>query len=142
MADRPSVAVFDVNETLSDMAPLAERFAEVGSAPQLARTWFASLLRDGFALAAAGGVESFATIGNDLLRTLLARDQLDRGIDEAVDHIMSGFQSLEVHPDVPEGVRRLRQGGLRLVTLSNGAAKVADGLLTRAGVRMEFEQLL
>jgi 2-haloacid dehalogenase len=138
MADRPSVAVFDVNETLYDMAPLAQRFADVGSAPQLARTWFASLLRDGFALAAF----SFAAIGNDLLRTPLVREQLNRGIDEAVDHVMSGFQSLEVRPDVPEGVRRLRQGGVRLVTLSNGAIQVADGLLTQAGVRVEFEQLL
>jgi 2-haloacid dehalogenase len=28
---RPSVVVFDVNETLSDMAPMARRFADVGA---------------------------------------------------------------------------------------------------------------
>ncbi len=48
---RPSVIVFDVNETLSDMAPLARRFADVGAPELLAQVWFASLLRDGFALA-------------------------------------------------------------------------------------------
>jgi 2-haloacid dehalogenase len=48
MEPRPSVIVFDVNETLSDMAPLAGRFAEVGAPGLLARVWFAALLRDGF----------------------------------------------------------------------------------------------
>jgi len=48
------VVVFDVNETLSDMAPLAQRFADIGAPPALARLWFAALLRDGFARTAAG----------------------------------------------------------------------------------------
>jgi 2-haloacid dehalogenase len=39
-------------------------------------------------------------------------------------------------------VRILRRQGLRLVTLTNGSADVADGLLTRAGLRGEFERLL
>jgi 2-haloacid dehalogenase len=49
-----SVIVFDVNETLSDMSPLGERFSEVGAPAELARLWFSTLLRDGFALAASG----------------------------------------------------------------------------------------
>jgi len=53
-----------------------------------------------------------------------------------------GFAGLGVHPDVPEGVRILRRHGLRLVTLTNGSANVADGLLARAGLRGEFERLL
>jgi 2-haloacid dehalogenase len=40
---------------------------------------------------------------------------------------------------VPEGVRILRRHGLRLVTLTNGSADVADGLLTRAGLGGEFQ---
>jgi 2-haloacid dehalogenase len=46
------VLIFDVNETLSDMAPMAARFEDVGAPACLAKTWFAGLLRDGFALAA------------------------------------------------------------------------------------------
>lgn len=41
----------------------------------------------------------------------------------------------DVHPDVAAGVRALAAAGLRLVTLSNGAVGVAEGLLGRAGVR-------
>jgi 2-haloacid dehalogenase len=136
------VIVFDVNETLSDMAPLAKRFDDAGAPEWLARVWFAALLRDGFALAAAGGQESFARLADGALRAALAGAGLSRPADEAVEHVLSGFAELNVHPDVPDGLRLLRQHGLRLVTLSNGSAQVAATLLTRAGIRDQFEQLL
>jgi 2-haloacid dehalogenase len=142
VAGRLSVVVFDVNETLSDMGPMEQRFADVGAHPLLARIWFASLLRDGFALTAVGASERFATLGEGVLRAALASERLTRDVDDAVRHVLSGFQSLRVHADVPDGVRRLRRAGLRLVTLSNGSAEVAEALLTAAGIREEFEQLL
>jgi 2-haloacid dehalogenase len=139
---RPLVIVFDVNETLSDMAPMAGRFADVGAPDLLATVWFASLLRDGFALAAANGKETFARLARGALEAVLAGASLNRPAAEAADHILSGFSDLSVHPDVPDGVRLLREGGLRLVTLSNGSADIAGRLLDEAGIRGEFEHLL
>jgi 2-haloacid dehalogenase len=134
--------VFDVNGTLSDMAPMTSRFTEVGAPGPLAAVWFAALLRDGFALTAAGDSEAFARLARGALESVLARVSLNRPAAEAADHILAGFGELSVHPDVPSGVRQLREGGLRLITLSNGSAKVADQLLTKAGIRAEFERLL
>ena len=134
--------VFDVNETLSDLGPIAQRFASLGLPPQLAQTWFAQVLRDGFALAATGDSASFSTIAAGVLHAVLAAHARHRDSDAAVRHVLEGFMSLEVHPDVPEGVRALDDAGLRLVTLSNGATDVAEALLTRAGVRDRFERLL
>ena len=142
MPVRPDVIVFDVNETLSDMSPMGARFADVGAPPELARLWFASLLRDGFALTAAGAKAQFAILAEGVLRAQLAGVTLDRDDDAAVEHVLAGMSALTVHPDVPDGLRRLRRGGSRLVTLTNGAASVADSLLTRAGVRDELEELL
>jgi 2-haloacid dehalogenase len=138
----PSVVVFDVNETLSDMSPMARRFADVGAPEHLAKLWFATLLRDGFALTAAGGQRPFAEIGVAALRTVLHGVSLDRDVDAAVEHVMSGFSQLAVHPDVPDGVRALRRSGRRLVTLTNGATTVAEQLLGAAGILSEFERLL
>ncbi|WP_066281492.1 haloacid dehalogenase type II [Arthrobacter sp. OY3WO11] len=137
-----SVVVFDVNETLSDMSPMGERFREVGASNELVRLWFAILLRDGFALAASGDNGSFAAIGADVLRGLLSGVELDRPLDAAVDHVMGGMQDLGVHPDVPEGIRALTAAGFRLVTLSNGSAQIAGKLFGDAGIRDEFESLL
>ena len=136
------VVVFDVNETLSDMAPLACRFADVGAPPALARLWFAALLRDGFARTAAGESERFAVLAEGGLRVVLHGVALDRPVNDAVAHILDGFAALSCHPDVPAGLRALRARGLRLVTMSNGAAAVAEKLLGDAGLRGEFEQVL
>ncbi len=142
MTHAPSVIVFDVNETLSDMAPLAQRFTDVGAPAPLAKLWFATLLRDGFALAAAGDSGRFAEIGAEALRGLLLDLPLDHGTDHAVEHVMQGMSQLSVHPDVVDGVRALRAAGYRLVTLTNGATAVADRLFIAAGIRAEFERLL
>ena len=142
MTDRPAVIVFDVNETLSDMSAMASRFSDVGAPPELARLWFAGVLRDGFALTAAGAQETFAVLAEQVLLGLLTGLDLDRDLDDAVVHVMSGMRELDLHPDVADGLRRLRGDRLRLVTLSNGSATVADTLLTRAGVREELEDLL
>jgi 2-haloacid dehalogenase len=142
VVQQPAVVVFDVNETLSDLTPLGARFVDLGVPEHLAPLWFAGVLRDGFALAAAGTAQPFARIASGLLRTMLASRPVRGGLEEAVAHVMAGFADLSVHPDVPDGLRRLRAAGMRLVTLSNGSADVADRLLTRAGVRDELEALL
>lgn len=135
MSSRPSVVVFDVNETLSDMRPMARRFEDVGAPEHLAKLWFAMVLRAGFALAAARSQQPFAQVAAGALRTLVSGVDLERDLDAAVEHITTGFSELPVHDDVPGSVRGLRDAGLSLVTLSNGSTRVADQLLTRAGIR-------
>ncbi|CAA9366396.1 MAG: Putative FMN hydrolase; 5-Amino-6-(5'-phosphoribitylamino)uracil phosphatase [uncultured Nocardioidaceae bacterium] len=142
MSRAPAVVVFDVNETLSDMSPMAGRFEDVGAPTHLAAAWFAGLLRDGFALTVAGSSQPFAHIGAEALRVSLQGVPLTESLDDAVTHIMDGFQQLDVHPDVPAGVRALADLGIQLVTLSNGSASVAERLLEQAGVRDRFAHLL
>jgi 2-haloacid dehalogenase len=139
---RPQLLVFDVNETLSDMAPIAGRFEAVGADASLARAWFAGLLRDGFALTVARENPPFARLAAEGLRTVLAGKSLNRPVEEAVEHIMAGFSGLAVHPDVPSGVRTLAELDIRLVTLSNGSASIARQLLADAGLDHAFESFL
>lgn len=139
----PQVVVLDVNETLSDLGQLRSEFAAVGAPPELAAAWFAATLRDGFALTSAGTTAAFADLAQDALRAVLhGRAGLTTPPDEAVERIMAAFSQLPTHPDVPIGLTRLRDAGLRIVTLTNGATSVADGLLRRSGVRDTVEQLL
>ncbi len=139
---RPAVLIFDVNETLSDMSSMRRRFEDIGVPAHLAATWFAGLLRDGFALTAAGASEPFGRIAAEALRVCLHDAPLNRTTDDAVKHIMDGFAGLSVHGDVPRGIDALRASGVRLVTLSNGSTSVAEALFDRAGIRRHFEALL
>ena len=133
---RPRLLVFDVNETLSDMTHLGDRFVEVGVPPYLAAPWFAGLLRDGFALTVTGHNPSFADVARASLHTVL-HDKAN--VEAATRHIMAGFLQLPLHDDVRDGIRALASLELRLVTLSNGSADVAEGLFERGGIRDSFE---
>jgi 2-haloacid dehalogenase len=139
----PAVVIFDVNETLSDLSPLAARFEEVGAPPGLLAGWFAGTLRDGIALSASGGYASFLEVGRAVLiaeLTLLPR--LSHPPAEAADHVLAGLATLSVHPDVPEGLRLLDAAGIRMATLTNGSAELARGLLERAGLDTLVERSL
>ncbi|MFG3658695.1 haloacid dehalogenase type II [Streptomyces sp. NPDC047706] len=141
-AERPSLLIFDVNETLSDLTPLRGRFQGIGAPEDLMPLWFAGILRDGFALAAADAYADFAGLARDSLRALLAGTAHEpTDLEAAVHHVVSGFAELEVHPDVAAGVRALRAAGYRLVTMTNGSSALTEGLLDRAGVRDCFEAL-
>ncbi|WP_257585793.1 MULTISPECIES: haloacid dehalogenase type II [unclassified Streptomyces] len=137
-ADLP-VLVFDVNETLTDMTPLAGRFTEAGLPAHLLPTWFAGVLRDGTALTLAGGHASFAAVAREGLLALAAGERAVPDPERAADHVLSGLPELPVHPDVPEGVRALRSAGFRLATLTNGAAATTRAVLDRAGLTGLFE---
>lgn len=139
---KPSIVVFDVNETLSDMSPMGQRFVDVGAPVHVAKLWFATLLRDGFALTAAGDNGSFAGIGAEVLRGVFAGMELSRDLEAAVEHVMAGFSSLGLHPDVTDGVKALHAAGYRLATLTNGSMQLAEKLFTDAGIRDRFELLL
>ncbi len=139
----PSLVLFDVNETLSDLQPLRARFEAVGAPGELLEVWFASTLRDGFALAAAGAYAEFRTIALDVLRGRLDQVETLRGdAGDAAEEIVAGFGELHVHPDVEEGVRKLAAAGVRMATLTNGAAEVAATLLERAGLADLIERRL
>ena len=140
--DRP-VLVFDVNETLSDFTALRGRFEDIGAPADLMATWFAGVLRDGFALTAAGSYADFAALALDGLRALLpAAAGWSGDVEADARHILDGLAGLQVHPDVPGGVRRLREAGFRLVTMTNGDAALTRRLLDGAGLTDCFEALL
>lgn len=137
----PELIIFDVNETLSNMAPMRGLWEEAGAPAHLAQLWFTEVLRDGFALTATQRSESFSTIARQVAHRLLeASGAADVGA--STERIMAGFLGLDVHPDVVEGIKALSDLGIRLVTLSNGAVPVADSLLTRCGLRAHFDALL
>ena len=142
MSGAVEVVVLDVNETLSDLEPLRARFTDSGAPGHLLETWFASTLRDGFALAAAQQSRPFPEVGAAVLTGLLTGLPLTRPVDEAVSSVLDGFPLLDVHPDVPAGLRALSARGLRVVTLTNGSLAQSQALLERAGLEDLVEQRL
>lgn len=140
MTDTPEVLVLDVNETLSDLEPLRPRMEQAGLPAHALEAWFAATLRDGFALTAAGSYAPFRDVAADALRTLLVAHGIENA--GAVDEVLAGFTELPAHPDVGPGLRRIHDQGVRLITLTNGAAAMSERMLSDAGVLPLLEQRL
>jgi 2-haloacid dehalogenase len=121
--------VFDVNETLFSLDRLRPAFTDAGLDPQLVPLWFASLLRDGFALTTLGGYRPFAEVAAETLRGL--GERVD---DAAVATVTAAMRQLQPHPDVEPALRVLRDAGMRVATLTNGSVDVVQAMLERAGL--------
>jgi len=139
----PSTVILDVNETLSDLTPVADALAALGLPREAATTWLAATLRDGFALSLTTGARPFAEVAEQALTGLLAAEPNLRGpVQDGVDQVMAVFAALPVHPDVIDGLRALALAGHHLVTLSNGSSEYARDLLERAGAADAIEAFL
>ena len=125
--------LFDVNETLLGLEPVAEAFAAVGLDPRRLDAWFRAVLVDGIAASAAGTFASFPDIARHMATAELAAADLptDAG---SQDRILEAFGTLEVHRDVRPALERLRAADITAVTLTNGTAAIIRGALERAGL--------
>lgn len=137
MATRPQVIAFDVIETMFPLEPMRQRLTALGLPGHTLELWFARLLRDAFALVATDSYRPFGEIAASALRST-ADHPLD---DEAVSTVLAGFVELDPHPDVEPAVRLAREAGVRMVTLTNGSARNTAGLLRRAGIDGDIEQV-
>ena len=122
--------VFDVNETLFGLAPLRERMVARGLPFDSLEPWFARVLRDGFAAAAAGTFAPFPELASHHLRRLAAAHDLD--LDPA--EILVGFQEVTAHDDVRDALETLSAAGVRAVTLTNGTRAITESFLAREGL--------
>lgn len=138
-ASRPSILVFDVNETLLDIAHLEPLFERVfGDAGEM-RRWFAQLILYSGAITLANAYAPFGELGAAVLR-MHGEVRGVRIDDDHVAELGERTGSLPPHPDVAPALERLREAGFRLVTLTNSAPP-AEGpdALERAGLASFFE---
>jgi 2-haloacid dehalogenase len=133
---RPEVVAFDVNETLLDLAPVRAALIEAGQPETLLPTVFARTLLTGMAAVAVGAWCRF-------------RDAFDASLTQVSDlgpaeraTVLEGFAELAPHTDVEPALRRLVEGGFRVITLSHGSPGVAEAGLERGGISPLVERSL
>ena len=135
----PRIIVFDVNETLLDVSALEPHFVHVFGDGRALREWFSTLLLYSEVATLAGPYADFPTIG----RAALEMTAMSRGVqisNEDRDRILGSMLALPAHPEVPAGLQRLRDAGLRLVALTNSSPTAVDAQLRNAGLSALFER--
>jgi len=135
----PRVIVCDLNETLLNVGALAPRFAQAFGDGRALDDWFSTVLLYSEVATLAGPYADFSSIGGAALDMIAgARGVTLAGADRAA--ILQGMLTLPAHPDVHEGLRIMRDAGLRLVTLTNSAPAAAQQQLANAGLAALFER--
>jgi 2-haloacid dehalogenase len=133
------VIVFDVNETLLDLDALCPTFDRIFNDPAAMRLWFADLILYSEALTLAGVYVPFTDIGGAVLRMLAATRDITISDADAAE-LTNRFATMPPHPEVPAALRRLREHGFRLFTLTDNTLEISGRQLERAGVIDVFER--
>jgi 2-haloacid dehalogenase len=135
------VLVFDVNETMLDLAAFDGPFSEVFGDAAARREWFETMIQSALLSIATGRYTDFGALGRGALRMVAQRRGRPIG-DETVEQLIGHIVKLPAHPDVIPALERLRAAGFRLATLTNSTLRVCELQLAYAGIRSFFEQAL
>lgn len=135
------IIVFDVNETLLDLSALDPHFKDVFGAESVRQEWFNQVLRLAMTLTITGRYEDFATVAAAALDMVSFRHNL-QATHVQKRTILEGVRELPPHPDVVPGLTKLKEAGLRLITLTNSPPKTLEAQLTNAGLKEYFEHTL
>ena len=130
---RPRVIAFDIVGTVFPLAPLRPTIQALGLPAGALEGWFATGLRDAFALSAAGDFKPFATVLESALDEVLAQHGLVPAAS-ARTALMEHFKHLPARPDAREAFEIAARAGKPIIALSNGSSAATRSLLKNAGL--------
>jgi 2-haloacid dehalogenase len=133
--------VFDAYGTLFDVhSAVARLHARVGEhAEALSQLWRAKQLEYTWLRALMGRHAGFWQVTGDALDHALARSGVDPALREP---LMQAYLALDAYPEVPNTLRRLREGELGIALLSNGEPGMLATAAQSAGIDGMFDAIL
>jgi 2-haloacid dehalogenase len=133
--------LFDINETLLDLAGLDSVFFQVFGSSTARSAWFAQTLQNAMTATITGPSISFEEAGQAALTMLAQRERVQ--LSEADRHsVKTAMRMLPAHPDAELALEQLRNTGARIVALSNNARELVNAQLSAAGLRAYFNDVL
>ena len=133
------LVVFDVNETLLDLRTMEPTFERVFGEKDAMLLWFANLIMYYAALTVACCYVPFTDIGSAVMKMLADI----RGIkvdDKDKKELTERFSTMPPYPEVPAALRKLRNAGFRLFTLTDNLLEVQTRQLEHGGIVDLFER--
>jgi 2-haloacid dehalogenase len=131
--------VFDVNETLLDLQIMEPTFERIFGDKRDMRLWFANLVMYSLALTLGGSYVPFTDIGAAVMEMLANTQGIKIGAAD-IKELKEKFSTMPPYPEVPAALRRLRNSGFRLFTLTNNLVEVQARQLEHGGIAGFFER--
>src|SRR6201984_3157150 len=138
MAALPLIA-FDVNETPLDLQTMEPIFERIFGERQAMRLWFANFIMYSTELTVAGCYVPFTDIGSAVMKMLADTRGIKIG-DKDKKELTERFSTMPPHTEVPATLRKLRNAGFRLFTLTDNLFEVQARQLKHGGIVDLFER--
>jgi 2-haloacid dehalogenase len=135
------VQVFDVNETLLDLAAMDPHFERIFGDAAVRVDWFTQMIQSALVATVTGAYRQFGAHAMAALEMTAERAGVTLADDDK-QAVAVQLRQLPAHPEVAGALRRLRDNGLRLAALTNSTEEVARAQLTHAGLLDAFELVL
>jgi len=138
---KPKVLIFDVNETLLDLAPLKESVGKaLGGREEFVPLWFSTMLHYSLVHTLCENYVGFGEIGTAALKMVAESQGIELEYQDVRDAVVTPLLSLPPHHDVVAGLKMLSADGFRTVSLTNSSAEGAETQLRNAGLTDLFEK--
>ena len=131
--------VFDVNETLLDLTTLEPTFERIFPEKGAMRLWFSNLILYSAALTLADCYVPFTDIGAAVLKMLADTRGVVVGQADKKE-LLEKFSTMRAYPEVRDALRKLRNAGFRLFTLTDNLLEVQTRQFEHAGLIEFFER--
>jgi 2-haloacid dehalogenase len=135
------VQVFDVNETLLDLAAMDPHFERIFGDPGVRVRWFSQLISSALVATVTGAYRPFGAHAMAALEMTADQAGVTLG-DGDREAVADQLRRLPAHPEVAGALRRLGDAGLRLAALTNSTEEVARAQLEHAGLIDAFGLVL
>jgi 2-haloacid dehalogenase len=135
------VQVFDVNETLLDLAAMDPHFQRIFGDAAVRRSWFTQMIQSALVATVTGVYRQFGAHAMAALEMTAEQAGVNLADDDK-EAVAAQLRQLPAHPEVVPALRRLGDAGLRLAALTNSTEQVARAQLEHAGLIDAFELVL
>ncbi len=138
---KPKAIIFDVNETLLDLAPLKKSVgAALGGGEDLLPLWFTTMLHYSLVDTMTNNYRDFAQIGVAALMMIGEKQGIRIDRRSAEEAIIQPFLRLPPHSDVKPALEKLAASDIEIISLTNTTAKGVTAQFEFAGLIDYFDR--
>ena len=136
---RPEVLFFDSNESMLDLSAMKPQVTNAFSGREdLMALWFSTMLMHSLVDTVTSNYHDFGTIGAACMQMVAEGHGLKLDKTKA-EKAMAAMKTIPAHPDVPPGLKKMKEAGFRMYTLTNSTAPVIESQVKNAEIESYFD---
>ena len=128
--------IFDPNSVVVDVEEIFP-----GRGMEFTRAWRAKQFEYGFLRSITGSHEDFFKVTEDALAYTIENLDLE-ATEEQKKQLLNAYLSLEPWPDSAAGLKKLKDAGIKIITIANFSREMLQSNADHAGIAGLFDELL